>query len=140
MIVLDTNVLSALMQRRPESQIVEWLDGQPAESVWTTAITVFEVKFGLRILGDGQRKIRLVTAFDSLLSEELEGRVLPLDAGAADLTAELFAKCRRLGRSIEIRDAMIAGITAHRKASLATRNTRHFVDTDLRIINPWDRD
>ena len=140
MIVLDTNVLSALMQRRPEAQIIRWLDAQPAQSVWTTAITVFEITFGLQLLDDGQRKERLVAAFDSLLSDELDGRVLTLDAGAARETAQLSANCRRLGRSIEIRDAMIAGITTHRKASLATRNTRHFLDTGLRVINPWDAD
>jgi toxin FitB len=42
-ILLDTNVVSALMARRPEQAVVEWLDAQPSESVWTTAITVFEV-------------------------------------------------------------------------------------------------
>ena len=139
MIVLDTNVLSALMQREPDPLIVGWLDDQPAESIWTTAITVFEIEFGLRILDDGQRKTHLMNAFDGILSSELDGRVLALDVGAAKQTASLSAKCRQLGRPIDIRDAMIGGISAQSKADLATRNIRHFADTGLRVIDPWEK-
>lgn len=49
MILLDTNVLSGLMQHVPDQQLVEWLDDQPGESIWTTAITVFEVRMGLEL-------------------------------------------------------------------------------------------
>ncbi len=44
MIVLDTNVICALMQRAADPAVVAWLDGQPAESVWTTSITDFEIR------------------------------------------------------------------------------------------------
>ena len=40
MIVLDTNVLSALMRQVPDQEVVDWLDEQPRSSVWTTAVTV----------------------------------------------------------------------------------------------------
>ena len=50
MIILDTNVLSALMHESPDSRVVSWLDGQPRTSIWTTSITVLEVQFGLRFL------------------------------------------------------------------------------------------
>ena len=56
MIVLDTNVLSALMRTRPETQVVEWLDRQPVESVWITAITLFETRYGLAQLPVGKRR------------------------------------------------------------------------------------
>jgi toxin FitB len=42
MIILDTNVLSALMRTVPEARVVAWLDRQPGESVWITSITLFE--------------------------------------------------------------------------------------------------
>jgi hypothetical protein len=58
-ILLDTNVLSALMQREPGPEVVAWLDAQPPESIWTTSVTVFEVRLGLEILADGQRRRRL---------------------------------------------------------------------------------
>lgn len=58
MIVLDTNVLSALMLKVPNHSVVSWLDGQPSESIWTTSISVFGIQFGLAILDDGRNKAR----------------------------------------------------------------------------------
>ena len=56
MIILDTNVLSALMQQRPDPQVVEWLDDQPAESIWLNTITLFEARYGLALMDPGERK------------------------------------------------------------------------------------
>ncbi|HWN41395.1 MAG TPA: PIN domain-containing protein, partial [Thermoanaerobaculia bacterium] len=59
MIVLDTNVVSALMRREPEPAVVSWLDSLPAEFVWTTSVTVFEIRLGLEILVEGRRRHEL---------------------------------------------------------------------------------
>src|SRR5512143_415917 len=112
------------MRRDAEPAVVTWLDGQPTDSVWTTAITVFEIRFGLQLLAAGQRRRRLEQAFETAIEEDFEGRVLAFDAPAADAAAALAASQRRRGRPVEIRDVQIAGIVAARKATLATRNTR----------------
>lgn len=137
MILLDTNVVSALMQRTPDAAVVSWLDDQPAESIWTTAITVFEVRTGLGLLDAGSRRRALEQAFDQLLEEELEGRVQAFDERAAVAAGAIAATRRRAGRSVEIRDVQIAGIAAARRASLATRNLRHFEGLGLSVVNPW---
>ena len=138
MIILDTNVVSALMQSVPEPLVVSWLDAQAAESIWTTSITVFEVRFGLELLSDGARRDRLTTAFEALLSEDLADRVLNLDASAANAAAVLAARLRGQGKSIEIRVAMICGIALARRAEVATRNVRHFEPACVPVINPWE--
>lgn len=137
MIVLDTNVVSALMRRDPNPKVVAWLDGLPAESVWTTAITVFEVQFGLAILTPGRRRRQLEEAFARAIEDDLEHRILPFDQSAAQAAGAMAARKRRAGRPVEIRDALIAGIVAARKASLATHNIRHFDGLDLPLIDPW---
>ena len=104
MILLDTNVISALMQNSPDPAIVGWLDRQPPESVWTTAITVFEVRFGLEPLATGRRRRQLEEAFAQALAEDFEGRVLPFDQAAARAAGAMAAARRRAGRTIEIRD------------------------------------
>lgn len=136
MIVLDTNVVSALMRREPDASVVAWLDSLPAESVWTTAVTVFEVRLGLEILVAGRRRRELEEAFAKVLAEDFEGRVLPLDEAAAQAAGRIAAERRRAGRTVEIRDVQIAGITKARKATLATRNTRHFEGCGLALIDP----
>lgn len=137
MIVLDTNVISALMRDEPDPIVVAWLDGLPPESIWTTSITVFEVRLGLEILAAGKRRRQLEEAFAKALEEEFEGRVLPFDQSAAQAAGRIAAERRRVGRTIEIRDVQIAGIVSARKATLATRNTRHFEECGLVLDNPW---
>jgi len=136
-ILLDTNVLSALMRSRADPAIVAWLDSLPPESIWTTSITVFEIRFGLEILERGRRRRSLEVAFAKALEEDFEGRVLVFDQAAAEAAATIAAEQRRAGRPVEIRDVQIAGIATARKATLATRNTRYFEATGIALIDPW---
>ena len=138
MIVLDTNVLSALMQREPPAEVVGWLDEQPADSIWITAITVFEIRFGIERLPAGRRRRRLEEAFDAALTEDFGGRVLGFDQSAAIEAGRMAARQRRGGRPVEIRDVEIAGIVAARRCALATRSQRHFEGLGLSLIDPWD--
>ena len=136
MIVLDTNVLSALMRHESDAVVVAWLDGQPSESIWTTAVTVFEIRFGIEILASGRRRRSLEDAFAKMLEQDFDGRVLPFDQSAAQAAAAIAAKQRQAGNPVEIRDVQIAGIATARKATLATRNTRHFVKIGINLVDP----
>jgi predicted nucleic acid-binding protein len=137
MIILDTNVVSALMLEQPDSVAVSWLDRQSPTSIWTTSITVFEVQFGLDCMPAGRRRAQRETEFENLLRDDLEDRILNFDRRAAEIAAALMAKRRREGRVIDLRDAMIAGIALSQNATLATRNVRHFDDESLKVLNPW---
>jgi len=137
MIILDTNVLSTLMHKEPEASVVAWVDRQPAESVWITSITLFETRLGLALLPAGRRRQTLQAAFAQLLEEDLENRVLDFDSAAATEAAALAAERQRIGRPVDMRDTQIAGIALARRATLATRNVRHFADLKVPIVDPW---
>jgi predicted nucleic acid-binding protein len=138
MIILDTNVLSALMRDQPDPAVITWLDKQPAESIWTTAITVLEVRTGLELLRASRRRTQLESAFDGLLRDDLDGRVLSFDTAAANAAGVAVAAAQRRGKSAEIRDCQIAGIALARRATLATRNGRHFQPLGVTVVDPWD--
>lgn len=138
MIILDTNVLSALMRPRPEPVVLGWLDRQPNSSVWITAVTFFEIRFGLVRLPAGKRRESLQAHFSRLLREDLEGRILVFDDAAADEAATLAANRQKAGRPGDTRDTFLAGIALARKATLATGNTRHFADLHVPVIDPWN--
>ena len=137
MIVLDTNVLSALMRRDVDETVLTWLDLQPSESVWTTSVTVFEIRFGLELLAPSQRKRQLEDAFSRAVDEDFQGRILPFDHEAAREAARLAAERRAVGRSVDFRDIEIASIIYARRATLATRNARHFRDLGIEVVDPW---
>ena len=99
-------------------------------------MTVLEVRFGLQIMLAGKRRSSLIRAFEEVL-EKISQRVAPFDLAAAQQADDLMAYRRRAGRLVELRDTMIAGIVLARHATLATRNTAHFDDLSVRLINPW---
>jgi predicted nucleic acid-binding protein len=90
------------LQPSPDPGVVAWLDRQPAESVWTTAVTVFEVCFGLEVLTKGRRRERLEAAFARALEEDFEGRVLPFDEAAAQAAGALASRRRRAGAVVDV--------------------------------------
>jgi predicted nucleic acid-binding protein len=137
MIVLDTNVLSALMRHPPDRSVVEWLDKQPRTSIWTTSITILEIRYGLQILPIGKRRSALLQAFEKVLVEKIESRVAPFDTAAAQQAGDLMAVRHKKGRLDELRDTMIAGIVLASHAKLATRNISHFEDLSVSVVNPW---
>ena len=137
MIILDTNVLSALMRTTPDVAVVNWLDRQPADSVWVTSVAVFEARFGLALLPRGRRRLGLERAFEQVLNDDLANRILDFDAAAAAAAAQLAAERQRAGGPVDFRDTLIAGIALARRATIATRNTRHFEGLDVPVVDPW---
>lgn len=125
------------MLASPDLTVVRWLDGQNPNRLWTTSITVFEIRFGLHKRADGRKTRGLNAAFDALISEDLGGRVAPVDRAAAEAAGLLAAEREGVGRPVDIRDTIIAGIAIARNAMIATRNVKHFADLMERVINPW---
>lgn len=138
MIILDTNVLSELMQQQPNPVVIEWLDAQPAETVWISSITLFEARYGLTLLADGQRKTVLQQRFDELVQIDLANRIVVFDVRAANLAAQLAVERKICGRPVDIRDTFIASIAIAHGATLATRNTKHFDGLPTPVVNPWE--
>jgi toxin FitB len=138
MVILDTNVLSALMRPSMNRAVVTWLDGQTRLSVWTTVISVMEIHFGLATMPDGRRRNQRAAEFHRIMEDDLQHRVLPFDTEAAEQTGNLIGTRQRAGRAGDLRDSMIAGIALMQRATIATRNVRHFDDLDLKIVNPWE--
>jgi predicted nucleic acid-binding protein len=137
MIILDTNVLSAMVQPRPNELVVAWLDKQARSSMWITSVTILEIQFGLQILPAGKRRSLLKKMFEAVLRDDIGGRVAPFDTAAAQCSADLMASRHKKGRPVELRDTMIAGITLACHATLATRNIPHFEDLSVPVVNPW---
>jgi predicted nucleic acid-binding protein len=139
-IVLDTNVLSALMRDRPDAAVLAWMDRLPAESLWTTSITLYELHYGVALLTAGRRRKSLEDRLRRMIDEDLENRVLDFDVAAALEAAELAAERQRAGRPVDIRDTQIAGIVRARRGAVATRNVRHFQDAGIDVVDPWYTD
>lgn len=138
MIILDTSVLSELAKPKPEPGVIAWLDSFPASELATTAVTAAELWFDIGLLPDGRRKSELAHAVDDMLNDDLH--VHAFDVAAAVRYADLVAERTRAGRPITMADAQIAAICFSHGATLATRNTRDFLDAGIALVNPWEQD
>lgn len=137
MILLDTNVLSELMRPVPYASVERWLAAQPAASVFISAITEAELRYGLAILPIGKRRSSLTAVMQDMLAEDFDGRILPFDSPAASAFAGIAADRRHAGRPISQADAQIAAIARSRGATIATRNVLDFEECGVELINPW---
>jgi toxin FitB len=136
-ILLDTNVVSAVMLQRPEPAVVAWLDQVDHRQVWLPSVVVFELRYGAALHPDATRRRTLEHNLARLIDELIQERIASLDAAAAQRAALLAAQRKTQGRTVDLRDTLIAGIALAHQAQLATRNLRHFSDTGLSLINPF---
>ena len=137
MVVLDTNVVSELMQRTPRRGVLAWLDSHRARGLFLTSVTEAEVRAGIAILPEGARRRGLAEAAERTFANLFAGRVLPFDGLAARTYAEIFAVRRASGRPLPLADGQIAAIARSRGMAVATRNVADFEDTGIEVVNPW---
>lgn len=137
MIVLDTNVLSELTRPVPDAAVLAWLDSLPAAEVTTTAVTAAELLYGVARLPAGRRKRDLSEAVHGLLNHDLQDRISPFDARAAEHYPLAVTAREQCGRPTAVADAQIAAICRACGATLATRNTDDFEDTGIELVDPW---
>lgn len=136
MIVLDTNVISELMKPAPSTVVRAWVSSQSSTSLFTTAVNVAEILYGIERLPQGRRKRQLRELVGDVFSA-FDDKVLAFDHEAARAYASLVDRRSRLGRPVDGFDAQIAAICAVHGATLATRNLKDFVDTGISAVDPW---
>ena len=137
MLLLDTNVVSALVRRELEPVVGLWLDRQDEAQLYVSAITIHEMRYGIEKLATGRRRSTLARQLDELLRQGFEGRILNLDLPASWTSGSIQAQRRRAGRPIGLADCLIAGIAFTRNAALVTRNVTDFAGIGLELVNPW---
>ena len=137
MIVVDTNVFSEPLKPRGEQRVVDWLDRQPAESLYLCAMTLAEVRTGIAKMPRGRRREYLQEGAQLMLGR-FAGRILPFDEQAACKYAEIQEALKAQGIAISVSDCLIASVAAARGFAVATRDVRPFQAAGLEVINPWE--
>lgn len=137
MIILDTNVISEPLRQRPHLRVVEWMDQQNVETLYLTAITVGELRYGLAVLPDGKRRTVLRERLETEVLALFKGRILSYDLAASEAYGVLMARAKGRGLSIGTADGNIAAIAKSNVMKVATRDASPFIASDVEVINPW---
>ena len=138
MLILDTNILSAMMSANPAREAAAWIIEQPSEELFTAAVCQAEILAGIAVLPEGRRPAALEDAARAMFADDFEGRVLPFDTEAAAAYADIFALRRKTGHPVATIDLMIAAIARVQGASVVTRNVADFEGVGVAVVNPWD--
>ena len=136
MILVDANVVSEPPRAVPESRVADWLDAQTLETFCLSAITVAELRFGVR-LPVGRRRDRLRNDLEGQVLPMFAGRVLAFNLVASQACSELMARARSAGLANSISDGYIAATATASGVMVATRGIAPLRAAGLETIDTW---
>ena len=136
--LLDTCVISELVKRSPNANVVDWLKGTPTERLYLCVITIGEIGKGLTKLPDSNRKDRLTNWLNTLL-EDYQNRIYPISLTVAENWGVIQGNAEKNGKPMSTLDSLIAAIAYTHNLVLITRNDRDFEASNLPIQNPRAR-
>ncbi|TRM49792.1 type II toxin-antitoxin system VapC family toxin [Achromobacter sp. LC458] len=137
MILLDTNVISEPLRQAPSDAVIAWIDRQPLETLFLSAVTVAELRFGVACMPAGKRRNVLQGSLEQQVLALFAGRVLSFDTAASQQYAALMARARASGQAIAAADVYIAATAAAHGMSVATRDVAPFTAAGVSVIDPW---
>jgi toxin FitB len=137
MIILDSNVVSALMRLDPETAVAIWLNRQAIDDLFLTPVTIFEIHFGLERMPPGKAKRNTEMRFTQVLTNIVSGRSLNLDQQVSETAARLHVMRGKHTAKLDAPDSKIAGIALQSGATIAPRNTQVFANLGVDLVNPW---
>ncbi|MCA0420592.1 MAG: type II toxin-antitoxin system VapC family toxin [Proteobacteria bacterium] len=138
MILVDTNVISEPWKPAPNARVLAWIDAQTIETLYLSAITVAELRFGIAAMPVGKRRATLHERLEGEVLPLFATRVLPFDLDASRAFANLMVRAQKSGKAIGTADGYIAAIAASLNLAVATRDTGGFAAAGLAVINPWN--
>lgn len=136
--LLDTCVICEPTRERPSARVLAWLDEQPEESLHLSVLTLGEIRKGAARLSAGTKRRRLERWLEHDLAERFAGRILPVDAAAADWWGRWQAQAENKGHSLPTLDSLLAATALAHGLTLVTRNTADFAATGAELVNPWE--
>jgi predicted nucleic acid-binding protein len=137
--LLDTNVVSELVTRRPEPSVSQWVEGTDETLLHLSVLTLGEIRKGIVGLPHAKRRAELENWLNHGLRDRFAGRILPIDAGVADRWGHVAAQARSLNILLPVIDGLLAATALEHNLTLVTRNIRDVAGVGVLILNPWEK-
>lgn len=135
--LLDTNVISELVAKRPDPEVVEWIDQLDPNSVYLSVITIGEIRKGVAKLPASKHKESLERWLLDDLLVRFHDHILPLDLNVMLAWGKLTGACAAEGINLPVIDSLIAATVLHYRCTLVTRNEGDFQHAQINVVNPW---
>lgn len=137
--LLDTNIVSEWVKPTPDQGVLKFLEAVDEESLYLSAITIAEIRYGIERMAEGRRRQTLTSWLSVDLAERFDGKILSVDKLVADRWGKIMAESQTFGRTLSSMDAFLAATALVHNTTLVTRNEVDFQVPNLTIANPWSR-
>ena len=135
--LLDTCVVSELVEPNPSGKVIEWIDAQDEEQFYLSVLTIGEIEKGVQKLTESRRKEQISEWLHDDLLLRFRGQILPIDQQTAMLWGKLIAEQGSAGRKLPAVDSLITATALQYDLVLVTRNVDDFSEVGIQIYNPW---
>ena len=131
--LVATNVLSETTKAAPNPGVIEWLRHHE-EHIAVNPVVLGEIRFGIRLLAPGRGRDSLELWFSEVVRRI---QCVPIDANTGLRWAELLADLRLRGRSMPVKDSLIAATALTHGVVVVTRNCKDFESAGVEIVDPF---
>lgn len=135
--LLDTNILSELRRLRPEPKVVAFISAQPLESLFVSAVTFAEIRFGIELIEDVHKRASLNDWLNLQIRPMFESRVLPISEDIMFKWRLLVEEGRKTGHTFAQPDLIIAATALHHGLAVVSRDSGGYEKTGASLVNPW---
>jgi toxin FitB len=137
MYLLDTNVISENFRKQPSKGVLEWLGSVSMDQTRISSVSLGELSRGIHQLNQSKRKTELETWYAETRATYSQ-RVIAADNVVFECWAEELGRLKRIGRTPQILDALIAATALTHNLVMVTRNVEDFSNFNLEILNPFE--
>ena len=135
--LLDTNILSELRRSRPEAKVLSFVGAQPLERLFVSSVTFAEIRFGIELLGEPQRRAELTDWLTHKLRPMFEQRVLAVSEDVMFKWRLLVEEGRKSGHTFSQPDLIIAATALHHGLTVVSRDITDYARAGVPVFNPW---
>ncbi len=132
MVLLDTNILSELIKKRPNPNLLSQLSSRPVHTLYTSMICLMELRYGSALRDDFDRFWAKIV--ENVVSQI---QVIPLGPKEGLIAGDLLARLRKKGQTIGLEDILISATAISHDLVLVSGNTRHFSKIEELVMENW---
>jgi len=136
--LLDTNVLSEPLRKKPDAAVLRWLHEVDEDETHISVVTLSELRDGIDRMPAGAQRRRLDDWLSLQVPQRFDGRIVEIGPDLALECGRMMARQYKLGRQPDAMDAFIAATAMREDFTLVTRNVADFEGLGVAILNPWE--
>jgi toxin FitB len=136
--LLDTCVISEIVKKKPDKNVIEWIEGCVEEMLFLSVLTIGEIQKGIAKLSEKNRKASLQSWLDSELRERFSGRILAITEEVALTWGILQGEAELKGKALPTIDGLLGATALCNNLTIATRNVKDLLGTGATTFNPWN--